>query len=451
MNSHNLLNQSTSLSPEDQFLLELLVDGELDDPNRRDLLLRLDRLQDGWRCCAIAFLEAQCLKESLGDSSFQTVLGRVPQARTLGAKRTAGTQRATGTQQATGVKESQAVSSGDRLEQTVYVSVRDIPDPSPNGNDSDLIQEERNPNGAERNASKIETGSDSVSTDPLADKTSMNSADAVSDYSHPTEGNAALDSVFHSSSVHADKNGEASDNPFIIPIRKGGFTRVHFGRGLDKQLNKAGLSWRSFMTSAACGFLLAAAMGVLFGEWLWRNHPSDLNPPQSRFVAEYSVPETISQDALPSFSNPLPIDGGRESGPRIVRSGYPAEGAAPADANRPDGFYVADSIAANGSDSADSTTKNAASDGAPYPIRQVTLKRSQSDKGISVPCIETNSYDPTLLRQSSSDAYVKNLQKDGCKVETVYEEFRFPLKDGKTLIVPVDTINVHRPAKVNFQ
>jgi len=39
--------------------LDLLVDGELDEPDRRTLLQRLEQQPDGWRRCALAFLEAQ--------------------------------------------------------------------------------------------------------------------------------------------------------------------------------------------------------------------------------------------------------------------------------------------------------------------------------------------------------------------------------------------------------
>ena len=42
--------------------LDLLVDGELADPDRRELLKQLDRTEGGWRSCALAFLEAQCWK-----------------------------------------------------------------------------------------------------------------------------------------------------------------------------------------------------------------------------------------------------------------------------------------------------------------------------------------------------------------------------------------------------
>ena len=46
-------------STEDQRLLDRLVDGELNDAERRELLLRLDQAPQGWRRCALAFLEAQ--------------------------------------------------------------------------------------------------------------------------------------------------------------------------------------------------------------------------------------------------------------------------------------------------------------------------------------------------------------------------------------------------------
>ncbi len=48
--------------PGDQ-LLDLLVDGELNENERRKALASLDRMPDGWRRCALAFLEAQCWKE----------------------------------------------------------------------------------------------------------------------------------------------------------------------------------------------------------------------------------------------------------------------------------------------------------------------------------------------------------------------------------------------------
>ena len=51
-------------TPDHQF--DLLVDGELSEADRRALLLRLEHETDGWRRCALAFLEAQCWKSELG-------------------------------------------------------------------------------------------------------------------------------------------------------------------------------------------------------------------------------------------------------------------------------------------------------------------------------------------------------------------------------------------------
>ena len=49
----------------DDEALDLLVDGELDEARRRELLLRLEREPDGWRRCALAFLEAQSLSREM--------------------------------------------------------------------------------------------------------------------------------------------------------------------------------------------------------------------------------------------------------------------------------------------------------------------------------------------------------------------------------------------------
>lgn len=46
-------------------VLDQLVDGELSEPDRRGLLAALDDEPGGWRCCALAFLEAQVWRQEL--------------------------------------------------------------------------------------------------------------------------------------------------------------------------------------------------------------------------------------------------------------------------------------------------------------------------------------------------------------------------------------------------
>jgi hypothetical protein len=53
------------LGPLDDRLLDRLVDGEVPDVDRRGLLLRLESEPEGWRRCALAFLEAQSWHEAL--------------------------------------------------------------------------------------------------------------------------------------------------------------------------------------------------------------------------------------------------------------------------------------------------------------------------------------------------------------------------------------------------
>lgn len=50
---------------DDQRQLDLLIDGELSEDERRALLMRLENEPEGWRRCALAFLEAQAWKSSL--------------------------------------------------------------------------------------------------------------------------------------------------------------------------------------------------------------------------------------------------------------------------------------------------------------------------------------------------------------------------------------------------
>ncbi|MDZ4780159.1 MAG: hypothetical protein SGJ19_07905 [Planctomycetia bacterium] len=46
--------------------IDLLVDGELDETRRRELLLRLENTPGAWRRCALAFLEAQAWRQASG-------------------------------------------------------------------------------------------------------------------------------------------------------------------------------------------------------------------------------------------------------------------------------------------------------------------------------------------------------------------------------------------------
>lgn len=62
-------------------LLDRLVDGELSGGERRDLLESLDRRSDGWRRCALAFLEAQAWRGGMR----QAVNGFALQSATEGA------------------------------------------------------------------------------------------------------------------------------------------------------------------------------------------------------------------------------------------------------------------------------------------------------------------------------------------------------------------------------
>jgi hypothetical protein len=50
---------------DDDTFFDLLADGALGEEERRALLLRLDRHPDGWRRCALAFLESQAWGEAM--------------------------------------------------------------------------------------------------------------------------------------------------------------------------------------------------------------------------------------------------------------------------------------------------------------------------------------------------------------------------------------------------
>lgn len=307
----NILEDSDSLSPEDRFLLELLVDGELDEPRRRDLLLKLDRVAGGWRCCAAAFLESQCVKESLSDLA-------------AGERRTI-----------------ELDDLGDRLAQTLAVSVKDIPD------------------------------------------------------------RAVCVAV-------SDSNASA-DDPLIIPMKRSGYSRGAWSRRLDSWPVGTARTRLGYFGAVAGGFLLAVVMTGALGALYWGTN------------AQAPRPTSIVS------TEPIPAENSFALHEAPAVKTFAKSAVVPA-----------------------SPLTNAS-----VPIHHVTLKSSSNDlDGISVPCVESDCYDPAAFGDTSTDDYAERLRQDGHRVETVSEQLMFNLDDGRVLIVPVDTINVRykeEPTKVIYQ
>lgn len=343
--ANNILESGGPLTPEDQFLLELLVDGELDDPTRRDLLLKLDRIPGAWRCCAVAFLESQCLKESLADRSADV----------------------------------------EQLVETVAVSVKNIPDPI-----GDIPIGEI-PNGDRSNA-------------PVFDGESPN---------RPTQ------NLTQSWNV-------SDDAPVILPLNRSGLSRRMI-RGFDRKYSKTGLTWRGFLGAAACGFLLALLTTGALGSLFWACSET---APRQPFLTSTVVPSPQIAENAPSDDSALALNKAPDAyfappSPALTRNSRPPQQSARSPMN------------------------------AEAAIQHVTLKSASNDlDGISVPCVESDCYDPTILRKTPTDDYADRLRKDGHRVETVSEQLMFPLDDGRILIVPVDTINVrykNSPKRVVYQ
>jgi len=58
------MTEIDALPPPDDDLIDRIVDGALTPAELRAAIDRLDRIPDGWKQCAAAFLEAQCWRES---------------------------------------------------------------------------------------------------------------------------------------------------------------------------------------------------------------------------------------------------------------------------------------------------------------------------------------------------------------------------------------------------
>lgn len=85
------------------------------------------------------------------------------------------------------------------------------------------------------------------------------------------------------------------------------------------------------------------------------------------------------------------------------------------------------------------------------PVHRVRLNTEANDlAGISLPCVESDHYDPALLHTPSTSEYIEHLRRDGRQVDCTTEHLTIPLEDGRKAIVPVDTITIRRKDKPAF-
>lgn len=64
----------TANAATDPAMIDRLVDGELEEAERASLLRSLDREPDGWKRCALAFLESQAWREAAGEGAMRPAL-----------------------------------------------------------------------------------------------------------------------------------------------------------------------------------------------------------------------------------------------------------------------------------------------------------------------------------------------------------------------------------------
>lgn len=184
--------------------------------------------------------------------------------------------------------------------------------------------------------------------------------------------------------------------PRIIPLRSS-VSRSRFGRSFGSD-GSGGDGPRRFARFAAttAGFLLSVAFGAL----LYRQ---------------------IAPTAPPPVAGPLRL----ESGVDLAAVETPAANVSPRRA----------------------ASSASATSGA--PIRYVTLRSpSRSLDDVAVPCVEGDLNDLATLRASRADvldvppSVVEALQTPGGRVQTVRDELRFPLDDGRTIVLPVDVYEI---------
>ncbi len=319
------------LTEEDLFQLELLADGELDEESRRDLLERLDRTDDGWRYCALAFLQAQCLGESFD--------GEIPLAET----------------DFTNPSEKRALAA----------SAADLPRTAPTRPATPLRRKRTLRTAALMSSACALVLAGLVGIRFFADRGGV-----------PQVPNAKSELRYAERSVpdgllHSATNGAPTASPEEVPAE---FAADDFDRGADAE---------STLADAGAGMRM---------------------PNLSEFAPRGSLKTGEAIGAAPAG-----LSIAAKSAPPRAPSAVPANGS---------------------------------------KVQHITIRRPGGLDEISVPCVEADSYVPD---RSAAESLAQNYREAGCQVETLHEELKFRLQNGKTVIVPVDTIDVQRaPNRTHF-
>ncbi len=347
-----------TLSDEDLFRLELLADGELDEESRRLLLDRLEKTSDGWRSCALAFLEAQCLRESLkkGILSAEPAPAERPSA------------------------------AGSFYAEPLPAHGR--PDRFPSRRVFPFGGKNRGKTVSALSKNCLEVHSEMI---------------CCCSCSPPAEADGAPLAL----SSAKPKAASGRKHPRRLPV----------------------------LVSCACAVLFAGLVGLRVFHNA-RVETSGPLPDQREFAAsENSVAESADETF---FAEDLPSAEIEENHDALLMTaaGVAEKRLSPRSAAK----IPAAPAPALGSDSrpAESVVSSGREKGG---VQHITIRRPGGLDDISVPCVEAESY---VSDNSAAEALAQNYREAGCQVETLHEDLEFRLKNGKTVIVPVDTIDVQR-------
>jgi len=78
-----MTNHDADLGPSIQVLIDRMIDGEMSPQQLRTCIERLDSAPDGWRRCALAFLEAQSWGEAFRSPCWHLVPPCLPAAESV--------------------------------------------------------------------------------------------------------------------------------------------------------------------------------------------------------------------------------------------------------------------------------------------------------------------------------------------------------------------------------
>lgn len=446
---------SSTFTPEDELLLEQLVDDELNEVDRAFILTRLDEITDGWRYCALNFLESQAFRSASRQEAAENFKDEsVPASITADTPRSY--QHTKRNPALKNVRLAYSIAAVALLLCVFGFLQNDfrLDEPRFMGTHSSSVDRFQYSTAQRQNSSLQEYAQESAyeesneiaptSVSPPENEIELTGVDERIGKLDENDDSAVLDSAVSADTFAGQQM--FSDPELLLELESASLAYNESRRHAPQTLKQMDGATSSLEPSTASPPQELAYADVNLHDYEQFAKPSalldsrrakgmggmsgamDLDSPGS--MDSVAMDDSMKMGGMGGMMGSMGSDVNGDMGALAMRASMQMPGMMGA--------------AAMGAAPKSSVSLETAKVKAQPEIRTVTLNCPQHGlTNVSASCVESEQYDPEIFRQSVElpEELVERLN-EGARIESWRDEFRFSLGDGRVLIIPIDAYDV---------